>query len=135
MAAQEATGELALWTHSDSEAGAAIESSLRGQKFRSIAVSGNRVAAVTDANNGRVSWFPAYQGWSSIKQKEEKSTEGKSDAEPQNELEQPQQPGTEEERVEEALMNQLGRGRPSDIALGKEHVLVASGREMRLPLL
>ena len=126
MAAQEATGELALWTHSDSEAGAAIESSLRGQKFRSIAVSGNRVAAVTDANNGRVSWFPAYQGWSSVKQKEEKSTEGKSDAEPQDELEQPQQPGTEEERVEEALMNQLGRGRPSDIALGKEHVLVAS---------
>jgi hypothetical protein len=123
MAAQEATGELNIWTHSNSEAGPTVDPSLRGQKFRSLSVSGTRIAAVTDSNNGRVAWFPNYQGWSKVK--EGKDDEGKSEAASSNETE-PQQPGKEEERVEEALMNQLGNGRPSDIALGKEHVLVAS---------
>ena len=84
--AQEATGELNIWTHlSNSESGPTCESSLRGQKFRSVALSGDRIAAITDANNGSISWFPKYRGWSSassLPQKEGKeSFENKTETE------------------------------------------------------
>ena len=133
--AQEATGELNIWTHlSNSESGPTCEPSLRGQKFRSVALSGDRIAAITDANNGSISWFPKYRGWSSassLPQKEGKeSFENKTETEGKagNNIEEPQQdtPRNEQQLVEEALNTQLGRGRPSDIALGKDHVLVTS---------
>ena len=133
----EATGELNIWSHgANDESGPDCEPSLRGQKFRSIAVAGTRVAAITDDQNGRISWFPTYRGWSSAAAaaasnvaagssggaaKMEGKTEGKEETPQQDEV-----GSTEEERVEEALYSQLGRGRPSDIALGDDHVLVAS---------
>ena len=96
--AQEATGELNIWTHlSNSESGPTCEPSLRGQKFRSVALSGDRIAAITDANNGSISWFPKYRGWSSassLPQKEGKeSFENKTETEGKagNNIEEPQQ--------------------------------------------
>ena len=135
---EEATGELNIWTHSKGQdTGPEVEPSLRGQKCRSLSVSGTRIAAITDQKNGRVSWFPSYQGWSSASsggnsakgaaEKENSSSSSKTDDADATATDEPQTSArdSEEERVAEALSTQLGRGRPSDIALGAEHVLVA----------
>ena len=123
----ESTGELYCWGHAvGSPAIPDVQLAIRGKRMRSLAVSGKRVAAITDDPDGRISWFPRYIGWKA-RVKVPGGGNGAEDEVPQtNSPVASAGEKTEEESVAEALSEQMGKSRPSHIALGKDHVLVAS---------
>jgi hypothetical protein len=142
----ESTGELFCWRHGSAAARPSVQPSLRGKRVRSLALAGERIAVVTDDRDGRIAWFPKYVGWKASME-EKQNAQNAQNAEGKTDVPQTNSPAgspvvsreskksgaflsssssSEENNVAAALADQLGRARPSDVALGSDHVLVAS---------